>query len=45
LIDEETLVVEKIPEKIIPDWYNTSDNLDPRTKKKLIELYKDKLCV
>ena len=44
LIDEQTLNVEKIPDKVIPKWYGTSDNQDPRTKPKLIEKYKNQLC-
>ena len=44
LIDEKTLNVQKIPEKIIPSWYSTKDNQDPRTKNKLIDIYKKELC-
>ena len=39
LIDEETLTIEKLPEKIIPDWFKISDEQNPINKKKLIELY------
>jgi hypothetical protein len=43
LIDESTLNVERIPDKIIPEWYNTDDNIDPRNKQKLVEIYKDQI--
>ena len=41
LIDESTLSVERVPDKIIPEWYSASDNSDPRLKVKLIDLHKD----
>ena len=39
LIDEETLTVEKLPEKIIPNWFKINNEQNPINKKKLIELY------
>jgi hypothetical protein len=35
LIDEATLKVERIDDKILPDWYDTSDNISPLEKKRL----------
>lgn len=43
LIDEQTLTVEKLPENIIPDWYEIKDPENPTKKRKLIELYAENL--
>lgn len=40
LIDESTLTVERLPESILPKWFNIQDTINPTTKEKLIDLYK-----
>lgn len=39
LLDESTLDVLKINPSVLPDWFNISDDNDPRTKEKILKIY------
>ena len=41
LIDEETLTVEELPSGILPDWFELTDIVNPKNKKKLIDIYNE----
>jgi hypothetical protein len=37
LLDERTLEVKRIPDEVLPEWYDVRDIVDPRTKERIIE--------
>jgi len=43
LIDEKTLTVERVPENILPKWFNPKDTENPKDKKLIIDLYKNEI--
>tara|TARA_R110000787_G_scaffold40066_11_gene99864 strand:- start:3338 stop:4129 length:792 start_codon:yes stop_codon:yes gene_type:complete len=42
LLDEKTLDVTPLEDGILPSWFNKTDIVDPREKKKIIKLYEEK---
>ncbi len=42
LLDESTLDVLEINRSVLPTWFELTDVVDPRTKKKIIEIYNEK---
>lgn len=42
LLDERQLDVVRIPDEYLPEWYDLKDDVDPRTKKKIREIYQEK---
>jgi glycosyltransferase involved in cell wall biosynthesis len=42
LIDEKTLDVEKVSDMLIPDFIDTVNDIDPRQKKKIVEIMKER---
>jgi hypothetical protein len=41
LFDESTLTVKKIDKELYPKWFDISDDLNPKEKEKLINLYRE----
>ena len=39
LVDEKTLVVERLADALLPSWLELTDDVDPRNKNKLIDMY------
>lgn len=42
LFNESTLNVKRIDDVLLPDWFEISDDVNPTTKKKIIDIYNDK---
>tara|TARA_Y100000593_G_scaffold95031_1_gene198562 strand:+ start:13684 stop:14478 length:795 start_codon:yes stop_codon:yes gene_type:complete len=43
LLNESSLAVEELPKELLPNWFDIKDSIDPTKKKKIIEIYNDKL--
>lgn len=43
LLNETTLVVEKLHNDLIPDWFEITDDINPKTKKLIREIYNERL--
>lgn len=42
LLFEDTLAVARLPQEVIPDWYEIKDTIHPREKKRIAEVYKER---
>lgn len=42
LLDEETLTTLRLPDGLLPQWFNVTDDTDPKTKRKIKEIYIEK---
>jgi len=41
LLDEKELVVRRIPDEMLPDWFEITDEVDPKNKRKIREIYNE----
>lgn len=42
LLNEHTLKVQRIPDYLLPDWFQITDDIDPTTKKKIRDIYNER---